>query len=336
MGLTIEEASLIGLFMETLGYGITLVSSGYCLRLLLCQTGRIVLKPTHEIRWWAVNVVIVMTTIHTLDLAVNLRQNLRAFVWANGLGPNIAAAIFNDKAGWPNIMRTILYVLQAAIADSILIYRVYVVVYSRRLLMPFVFMASMLIMGTVAGILVTALGLARETINTAVTETITIVVLALDVLFNAVAISLIVRKLWKTRTTSPDADKWLLLIRIIVESGLLYMLAVLLLAISVSIENLVYCVEDVVGSIITIASILLMIRTHNVFQTRLRPSEPTGAVLSTAIFVPRSYIGSTTIPLSTDLGSGPEAQINLAVSESTQSDEKAPDEASPPAETLDA
>ncbi|KAJ3553803.1 hypothetical protein NM688_g3423 [Phlebia brevispora] len=294
----IEEANLVGLFMETLFYGILIVSSGYCLRLLLCRTGRLTLKPAQEIRWWAVVVVVLMTAISTLDLALNLRLNLRAFIWSGGSNESVIA-VFGDTMNWANI--------------------------TRRLLLPFVVLVLVVTGGVLAAVIVTVLGTARDNIDAQTSTIITVVCFANDILFNAVATTLIVRKLWKTRSTSADADKWLTIIRIIVESGLLYIFSVLILVISTPVANLGNCVGDVVGQIIAIASILIMIRTHDVFQTRSSPSGPS-AMMSTPVFAPRSNVFSAAIPLST-IGSGPETHVDLAASDVTQpnaQDEKAP------------
>ncbi len=65
--------------------------------------------------------------------------------------------------------------------------------------------------------------------------------------------ALIVRKFWKTRNEvreiSLDSDKWLLLIRIIIESGLLYMCTLVALMISDFIGNPAAFIADVVGQV---------------------------------------------------------------------------------------
>ncbi|KAJ3552965.1 hypothetical protein NM688_g3874 [Phlebia brevispora] len=311
---TIQESNLVGLFLETLLYGILLVSSGYCLRIVLFQTGRLVLKPRCEIRWWVVVVVVIMTTLSTLDLALNLRLNMKAFIWVGGNNDSVAA-VFNDTTDWSNITRYMLYVLQVAIADSILVFRLYVVVFNRSCRLPVIISGAVLAAGSfTAVVVITVLSTARRLLGPTPTEIIEITCFACDVILNAAATAMLVHKLWKTRATSPDADKWTTLIRIIIESGLIYMISVLALLISEPFGTLGYCVGDATGQITAITSILIIIRTHNVFQT----SAPTQAGgVSTARFSPRSNVISTTVSIST-IQTGSEMHVDLAMNEAAQ------------------
>ena len=72
------------------------------------------------------------------------------------------------------------------------------------------------------------------------------------------ATALIVHKLWTTRAqlvgTAANADKWLIMIRIVVESGMIYMLSVTVLMIADLLGNLNVCVGDAVGQVIVSAS----------------------------------------------------------------------------------
>lgn len=47
--------------------GILLVAAGYCLRLLLFDPDRLVLKKVRDVKRWAVGVVVFMTVVSALD-----------------------------------------------------------------------------------------------------------------------------------------------------------------------------------------------------------------------------------------------------------------------------
>lgn len=67
-------------------------------------------------------------------------------------------------------------------------------------------------------------------------------------------VALIVYKLWKTRAATLDIsigpDKWLILIRIIIESGMLYMASVVTTLISEPLGNIGITLGDAVGQVI--------------------------------------------------------------------------------------
>ncbi|KAJ3552968.1 hypothetical protein NM688_g3873 [Phlebia brevispora] len=184
-----------------------------------------------------------------------------------------------------------------------------------------------------SGIVVNILGTARGVIGPIPLRNIQIGMFAGDIFLNALATSNTACP--QTRATSPDADKWMIVIRIIVESGLIYMLSVLVLLISERVGILVYCVGDASGQLIAITSILIMIRTHNVFEHKSRTAEPTAVTMPR--FAHHSNIVSTSVPFSTT-GTHPEEHIGFAVSEFIQldiQDSKDWDGVSPNSEALD-
>ncbi|PSR70619.1 hypothetical protein PHLCEN_2v13507 [Hermanssonia centrifuga] len=112
----ITTAQIVALFMESIFFGIYLVTLGYCLRALLCKKDKLVFKSRREIKWVMLVMALLMAIFATLDVAFGLRHNLDAFVYYQG--PGAAAQEFNDITYWVNVMKTVDYVTQTVIEDE--------------------------------------------------------------------------------------------------------------------------------------------------------------------------------------------------------------------------
>ena len=100
----VDEAQIVALFMESVAYGIYLVTLGLCIRALFWgSTGK---KDRYN--WPLIVVAGLMCIFATLDTAFGLRHNLDAFIFYKGSGG--ANAEFEDISYWVNVMkvRTIL------------------------------------------------------------------------------------------------------------------------------------------------------------------------------------------------------------------------------------
>lgn len=97
---TIDKAQIVGLFLESVFYGIFLVSWFPCLRALLCDSG---FKPRAKIHWPMLIVAVILGIFATLDVAFGLLHNIQAFVLYTGAGGAIEE--FSDISDWVNVMK---------------------------------------------------------------------------------------------------------------------------------------------------------------------------------------------------------------------------------------
>lgn len=101
----IDEAQLVALFMESVAYGVYLVTLGQCLRILLwgsaSRDGGLSLK--RNINWPMLIVALLLATFATLDVAFGLRHVLDAFIYYKG--PGGAKAEFANISYWIQVMK---------------------------------------------------------------------------------------------------------------------------------------------------------------------------------------------------------------------------------------
>lgn len=91
--------------------GVYLVTFFYCIHGLLFADGR--LKRRSALNYPMLFATIWLFTISTSDLVFGLQLNVSSFVSSE--------ATFADKSNWVNVMRSITYVAQTFMADSILV-----------------------------------------------------------------------------------------------------------------------------------------------------------------------------------------------------------------------
>lgn len=99
----ITAAQTVAVFIESVLYGIYLVSLGYCLRALLFDPHSHGLQWKKEINFVMLTVTLLLWVVSTLDLALGLRHNLEAFVYYSG--PGGPTAVFLEISSWINIMK---------------------------------------------------------------------------------------------------------------------------------------------------------------------------------------------------------------------------------------
>ncbi|KAJ3554032.1 hypothetical protein NM688_g3313 [Phlebia brevispora] len=267
---SIMEAGLVGLFMESVAYGVFVVSLAWCLRALLCHEDRLIVKSSRQIRWWAVVITVLMAVIATADVAINLRLCLSGFVWNDN-----AAVLFDDTSNWMNIMGYVDYIAQTAIGDAILIYRLYVV-YGKKwtvIVAPLMIFIS----GMTCAFLVLGLGLARNDLGGWDFAPLMIVSFSLTVILNILATSLIILKLWRAHSRisqfSSTSARFLTIIRIVLDSGLLYTASVLVLVGTLPLNNVSGPVSATTIQVIGICFNLIIIRVHATTQQHTREAE---------------------------------------------------------------
>ncbi|KAM5545449.1 hypothetical protein V8D89_000487 [Ganoderma adspersum] len=281
----IDVAQIVALFLESLFYGLYLVSFGMCMYTMLTSS-----QPRRGQRSMFLVVALLLFVFATLDVALLLRHVLDAFIWYQG--PGGALAEFSDISYWVNVMKTVTYVAQTSIGDVMLIYRCYVV-YSRNWML----VAPLCILWLV-GIIVSVFWCyieftlhANALLNTRKLKPFITSTLVITLVLNLIATSLIVYKIWSTERSTRRAfagtglDNTSNLRRamhIVIESGLLYSVGVVVFfAVYLASNNAQYGVSDCVVQIIGIAFNLIIIRidqgkaiTNTVASQRIRNTKP--------------------------------------------------------------
>ncbi|KAJ3554035.1 hypothetical protein NM688_g3314 [Phlebia brevispora] len=270
---TIDQAGLVGLFMEALLYGIYVITFWYCMKELLYRHGdRMILKSPWEVSWYLLAAVVLMAVILTEDLILLFRQNLVAFIW-NSSYPSPAIAFFEQN--WINVVRNANYVTLTGIGDSILIYRLFRLYNSNLvLIMPLVLMWTT---GEACGIVIVIRGIARNNLTLSTLKALEYTSFSLTVVINVISTSLIIVKLWMTRARvsaiSFGSDRLFLVMRIILDSGLIYTLSTIVVISTLSNISIANCVSDATIQIIGICFNLIIIRISVAMHTPVNSDE---------------------------------------------------------------
>lgn len=102
MAFTIDKAQIVGLFVQSVFYGVYLVSFAFCLRCLLWGDES-KFKSRSSIHWPMVVVTLLFMMFLTFDLSLGLMHNIKAFVLYTG--PGGALAEFSNISDWINVMK---------------------------------------------------------------------------------------------------------------------------------------------------------------------------------------------------------------------------------------
>ena len=103
----ISEAQLVALALEAAFWGIFIVFYASCMHALLVTLDGNYLRRTSAINWPMVVVATAMFFIGTLDVALGLYNNIRAFVqWKEEGGSDEEFTIISD---WANVMKVCVY-----------------------------------------------------------------------------------------------------------------------------------------------------------------------------------------------------------------------------------
>ncbi|EJF60330.1 hypothetical protein DICSQDRAFT_137639 [Dichomitus squalens LYAD-421 SS1] len=249
----IDVAQIVALFLESMFYGLYLVSFGMCMYTMLLKS-----RSRHRQRTVFVVVALLLFIFATLDVALLLRHVLDAFVWYHG--PGGAIGEFSDISYWVNAMKTVNYVAQTSIADGMLIYRCYIV-YGGNWLVPvplcILWIAGMIVEAFTCYIEFTLHSdafLNAGQLTPFITST-----LSITLVLNLIATSMIVYKIWSIERRSraiftmssvaSGTDGLRRAMRIIIESGLMYSVGVIVFFIVyLANNNAQYGVSDCVSS----------------------------------------------------------------------------------------
>jgi len=249
--------------MESVTYGIYLVTFVACLRVLLFSNGR--LKSIRTLNYPMVVAALLMFVFGSLDVAFGLRHNIDAFV---SIGD--PDKVFADISNWINVMKMVDYVAQTFIGDAILLYRCYVVWHRRWfiIILPVLTWLGCAACGIMTAYIEASLGF--STLNQAKFVPFITSMLSLTLATNVITTSLIVYRIWnvqsklsshrsKTHTDDPASR----VMRVLVESGLLYTASILVLfGTYLSSNNAILGVSDTIVQIIGITFNLIIVQTN--------------------------------------------------------------------------
>ncbi|KAJ7903229.1 hypothetical protein B0H13DRAFT_2274836 [Mycena leptocephala] len=120
---TSTEVQLYALLLESIFWGLHIVSLCFCLSVLLRTRNQWRRRP--EISKVMLAVVLLMACIGTFDTFLTFAQSLKALVYYDG--PEGPDAVYNDTSGWMHLLGVVDVILQMAIGDIMVIYRCWIV-----------------------------------------------------------------------------------------------------------------------------------------------------------------------------------------------------------------
>ncbi|KZT69779.1 hypothetical protein DAEQUDRAFT_709506 [Daedalea quercina L-15889] len=268
---TIAEAQLVSLFMQSFAFGIHAVVFAICMHRWFRRSK---MPGLNTKPWPWVFIAITLFIIGAGDVALNLYHNLSAFVLFKGRGG--ASFQFRIISDWINIVRTVLYFLNATLSDAALIYRCWIVYANWKLRWVVVIIPSLLWIGATTCAIVDVYCL--STLHKLVTiphdvalRPYLFAAYSSSLVLNCLVTGLIVHRMWKlnkqtstfTRQQRFNGTERLKYInRIFVQSALLYTVSV---GISVILEmasnDAFYGTTDVSVELAGITFDLIIIRT---------------------------------------------------------------------------
>ncbi|KAF8838721.1 hypothetical protein BDN67DRAFT_971120 [Paxillus ammoniavirescens] len=118
MSLNIPKAELIGVFLESLFYGIYVMVFIQCMQVLRRRQSR----PSDYLVGTAVSLFVLITA----HLVVDIVRNMDAFTADMGI-PNYPITYYETFDTWKNILKSSLYVTVTIISDAFIMYRCFIV-----------------------------------------------------------------------------------------------------------------------------------------------------------------------------------------------------------------
>lgn len=254
MGITLDEASLLALFLETLFYGVFLTLYWLTLFILLKKRGvqRDLLLP----------VATLLLCIATAHLIIDFIRALEAFVFS--VHTISADAYYSNLASPLELTKTALYITQPTIADAVLVWRCYVLSH-RSLLVGIPGFIVLLTNGAIGYYVVWSLsraGVGSTVYTTAPALIATFYILTM--LISIICTTLISWRIYRTRRQTSDGLADLLpVVIVIIESGALYATSVLALLLAfLTGSNGQYPAMDIAPPIVGIVFCLIILQVH--------------------------------------------------------------------------
>ncbi|KAG1869673.1 hypothetical protein C8R48DRAFT_597627 [Suillus tomentosus] len=264
--ISLPEASLLALFLETLFYGVFFTFYWLTLGILLKKYGvqRGLLLP----------VATLLLCIATAHLIIDFIRALEAFVLnVDTIG---ADAYYSNLASPLELAKTALYVTQPTVADSVLVWRCYVL-NNRSLLVGIPGCIVLLANGAIGYYIVWCLSrtVAGTTIYTTIPGLITTFYI-LTMLISIVCTTLISWRIWRSRRSISGGSADLLpVMMVIVEGGAIYATSVLALLLAfLTGSNGQYPAMDIGPPVVGIVFCLIILQVHFCVGNNPQPSSP--------------------------------------------------------------
>jgi hypothetical protein len=266
MGITIPEASLLALFLETLFYGVFFT--------LYWLTLFILLKKCGVQRNFLIPVVTLLLCIATAHLIIDLIRALEAFVFS--VSTSCAEGYFSDLASPLELARTALYITQPTIADTVLVWRCYVL-NNRSLWVGIPGCIVLLTNGAIGYYVVWCLSRASvgSPVYTIAPGFIT-TFYGLTMLISLICTTLISWRIYHCRRSmSGDPAPLLPILIVVIEGGALYATSVLALLLAfLTGSNGQYPAMDIAPHIVGIVFCLIVLQVHFHVGYNLRSPKP--------------------------------------------------------------
>jgi len=271
----LDEAEIVALFVESIFYGIYLVSFGACIRALFSGAG-----IYSSLNKAMLVVAILMAIFGTLDLALGLRHALQAFIWYHG--PGGAIAEFEKVSSWIQVTRNGSYIAQILTGDLILISRCFIV-YNRGWLIiafPIIMWTGTLVSGCAVVYISSHLGASPNLTEKHLVPFLTSL-LVLTMAQTFVTTTLIAYRILSTDRrmsqfrSNPRQSRLKPVVTLIIESGAIYTVTMFIcLIVYLCSSNAQYPVSDASIMIIGIVFNMIIVRVHQ------GNSEPEAAIAS--------------------------------------------------------
>ncbi|KAF5309388.1 hypothetical protein D9619_012292 [Psilocybe cf. subviscida] len=275
-------AQIVGLWMETLFYGIYLVTFVLCLQVLLWDSAHVRFK--HPAAWNRplLLAALLMFVFGTLDVVLGLQHNLKAF-WFGIISGQIKgpAEEFAKISEWVNVMKFVDYEAQTLVGDGILLYRCYMI-YNRKwfvIIVPVLLWLGTFAFATVTVIIESTLGtgsLGQTQLKPFITGTLT-----MTLVMNVITTSLMVHRIWHIQRSTnrglsriSGVDPYSRVLRILIECGAIYTVSVVILFVCyLANSNAILPISDSLVQIIGITYNLVIVNVGRGQHTRPMNSE---------------------------------------------------------------
>ncbi|TFK31708.1 hypothetical protein BDQ12DRAFT_94044 [Crucibulum laeve] len=291
---SIAQARMAEVLVESITYGMYLVSFGYTVRTLLWTSKR--WRRLNEINYWMMLVSFVMFLNATIAVASIFCMSWRAFVTPPEAGGGISS--FADISDRCSVAETVVLLLQTAVGDAMLIYRCWAI-HNRSMRM--IAFSLVLWCGGIACVVV--LLVYQTTLHSEALVTTTkmypfgVGFWMITVTLNITTTTLIVWPIWRAireneqlgirtgSTSHPQHNTLKNVMHIIIESGLLYTVLAFMSSVAyTSNSNSLYVISGAEVEVSGIAFNLIIIRTAKITHKKRIPI--TGETAPTIHFMP--------------------------------------------------
>ncbi|KAF8058208.1 hypothetical protein FPV67DRAFT_1428427 [Lyophyllum atratum] len=297
---SIVEARIAAFFVESIVLGLYLVTFFHTILALFSTGSR--WKSIKELNYPMVAVALFMFFNTTMASALSFLVIWRAFVQTP---PGGAEASFKEISHWSVVLKSATLLSQTTIGDAMLIYRCWIV-YARNWFVVALSIA-LWIGGTVCAVFLVyyeATFTEHVLVSVSKLHPYGVAFWASTVSSNIITTALLVWPIWKVarhhdqyvyqNTAGPRPNVMKHMMQVIVESGLLYMVAAFVTFVTyTSGSNSLYVVSSAEVGIAGIAFNLIIIRTASATRAKTAPSVNRGSTLPLHIMSPRETHGTT-------------------------------------------